>query len=271
MVTMGLENEQWMGIGLMALGWILFVFGYKFKDIVVSFFGSAFGAALVYFLSLHVPISFACHITLSFITSLILSFISMRFKKIPATILGFITAVCISNLTMGLIQSPSIQQITIGFYFIAFPLLFGSFPFAALLHATSFYGAWIFVSGIDVFLKTGFPNTYTLAVDPNWAKYINCQTSVFLLGLLTISIFSFSFFVQYYLINQLHEKKSEVCMNDDEESALSSSEEDNVPSVSATLDFEGDAPYFDPTTAPKIDKYYLKEGKVTTGEVDRLI
>ncbi|EGG24288.1 hypothetical protein DFA_06438 [Cavenderia fasciculata] len=304
-----LEMNQLIGFGLLFGGWITIVFGYKFKDIFLSFFGSALGAVLVYQVATHYNFAFALHIGLSFVVSVICSLICIRYKKISSCLIGIISCVYVSHLVVFYVSSESSWynyvvlaiNLFIPFFCVVYPLF-------SLLLSFATYGSWAFVIGLDQFMGVGYPTPVSMwCPGSEWLQTIKCSQSALLMFLLFVSISTLSTFIQYYLVNQLHEKHSSVLLSDDIEHpsdqeeddsdlASSSCEEDNLLNSHLRNDDgslykeddgesyhtgamkidikDGDAPYCDPSAFVKaalIDKSYLKGKDIKKSESEPLM
>eukprot|EP01132_Coremiostelium_polycephalum_P004081 gene4081-5109_t len=204
----GLNYNEILGISCILGGLLLFVFGYKCSEIFISLFGSAFGAFIVYSISLKVELGFYTQILVSFLVSLTLSFLFLKFTRLATATISLITSFVMINLLTPLSEDSSIQQLISIAILIITPLHYIIFSESALLASSSFYGSWIFCYGIDRFLGVGFPSTYDILFNSNWVVDISCPTSAFLMSLLVCSTTLLSVFIQIFL-NKIYINKDE--------------------------------------------------------------
>ncbi|GAM17564.1 hypothetical protein SAMD00019534_007390 [Acytostelium subglobosum LB1] len=268
-MVLGLSISQLIGIGYLTGGAGVTTLGFKYSDVLLSFFGSGVGAISIYWISESYPLATPVHIIVSFLASLILSFVFLRYKRLPCAFIGLITATWMCNAIMSVAPFSSSLQMAVSSLFFIFPLIFALSPFVCLMTSTAFYGSWCIVSGVDQFINSGFPTMYSMLFNAKWMDDVQCGQSTFLLALLIGSLTMLSLIMQYYVVNKLYIAENwkddpfEVVVTDEENpmdiNGLANEESQDLLSIN-----NGETPYCDPTAvlhSVSIDKSYYKEKK----------
>ncbi|KAK5581190.1 hypothetical protein RB653_001220 [Dictyostelium firmibasis] len=190
-----MSPDEMVGIFCLVGGAVLCIFGSKYQECTLSFFGSGVGAYLFYLIGSKIEFGFSTQIVLSVIVSLIFSFICMKLKRLSVLLIALIHALCITNL-----MAPGLgnhwSQFVMYACLIILPSLFLYVPDIGILVSSSFFGSWIFVTGIEQFIGTGFPNPMVVLFHRDWDKLVTIEESAFLECLLVCSIMITSLLIQ---------------------------------------------------------------------------
>ncbi|EAL65346.1 hypothetical protein DDB_G0284315 [Dictyostelium discoideum AX4] len=205
-----MSPDEMVGIFCLIGGAALCVFGSKYQECTLSFFGSGVGAYLFYLVGSKIEFGFTTQIILSILVSLIFSFICMKLKRLSVLLIAIIHSLCISNLMApGLGEHWS--QFVMYACLIILPSLFLYVPDIGIVVSSSFFGSWIFVAGIEQFIGTGFPNPMVVLFNRDWDRLVVIEESAFLECLLVCSIMLTSLLIQ---IKTLVPSSNEVQMLD---------------------------------------------------------
>ncbi|KAN0047596.1 hypothetical protein ACTA71_001979 [Dictyostelium dimigraforme] len=190
-----MSPDEMVGIFCLVGGAALSIFGSKYQECTLSFFGSGVGAYLFYLIGSKIEFGFTTQVILSILVSLCFSFICMKLKRLSVLIIAIIHSLCITNL-MAPGLGPHWSQFVMYGCLIVLPSLFLYVPDIGILVSSSFFGSWIFVAGIEQFIGTGFPNPMVVLFNRDWDKLVNIEESAFLECLLVCSIMITSLFIQ---------------------------------------------------------------------------
>ncbi|KAM9976584.1 hypothetical protein ACTFIR_010426 [Dictyostelium discoideum] len=190
-----MSPDEMVGIFCLIGGAALCVFGSKYQECTLSFFGSGVGAYLFYLVGSKIEFGFTTQIILSILVSLIFSFICMKLKRLSVLLIAIIHSLCITNLMApGLGEHWS--QFVMYACLIILPSLFLYVPDIGIVVSSSFFGSWIFVAGIEQFIGTGFPNPMVVLFNRDWDRLVVIEESAFLECLLVCSIMLTSLLIQ---------------------------------------------------------------------------
>ncbi|KAF2068896.1 hypothetical protein CYY_009780 [Polysphondylium violaceum] len=202
--------DHYLGLLFLLSGAGLFTFGFRFQEWTISLFGSSTGAFVLYnlYANNYIHLSQTMLIVCSVITSVLCSLLFLHFRKLAIGLLSIITSFSLINLmSPGL--SHFIPQILNYVVLIIVPTMYICVPEAGMLISTSFYGAWVFVNGIDSFIGAGFPNTLAVLFDTHWDAKVSDSSSAFLESILVCFILFMSLLLQVFVVSRLFRSKQE--------------------------------------------------------------
>jgi len=201
--------DQYIGILFLISGAGLFTFGFRFQEWTISLFGSSTGAFVLYnlYVNNYIHLSQTMIVISSVAVSILCSLLFLHFRKLAIGLISIITSFSLINLmSPGL--SLFIPQIFNYIVLIIVPTMFICVPEAGMLISTSFYGAWIFVNGIDTYIGAGFPTTLTVLFDTHWDTKVSNSSSAFLESILVCAFLFMSILLQVFVVSKFFRSKA---------------------------------------------------------------